>query len=119
MRFKGWTMEDVERHQEKVKNGRNKNRAAVSPDNMEQTSSHEPLGEKKVPRLDSPCRIHLHSRRHRLTDSDGVSGKAAIDGLVHCGLLPDDSPEFVTAVSYSQEKVSGKVPEETEIVITW
>lgn len=48
--------------------------------------------------------IHIHSIRKRLVDPDGISGKAAIDGLVHAGVLEDDSSEFINQVSYSQEK---------------
>ena len=97
----------------------NKNSTAGASGNMESAPGNEPLGKKEIPRLDSPCRIHLHSRRHRLTDSDGVSGKAAIDGLVHCGLLPDDSPEYVESVSFTQEKIPVDREESTEITIRW
>lgn len=61
--------------------------------------------------------IHVVSYRHRLADADGISAKAAIDGLIHAGILRDDSPEFVKEVSYSQVKVSGKEMERTEIQI--
>ena len=57
-----------------------------------------------MPRFNSPVRITVHSRRKRLCDPDGISGKAAIDGLVKAGLLEDDSAKFVTEVRYTQEK---------------
>jgi len=57
--------------------------------------------------------IHVHSIRKRLTDADGVSAKAFIDGLVNSKLLIDDSDEYVKTVSYSQEK--GK---EEKVIIT-
>lgn len=60
--------------------------------------------------------IHIHSVRKRLIDPDGCSGKAAIDGLVHAGVIPDDSADFVSGVSYSQEKGS---EERTVITITF
>ena len=56
----------------------------------------------------------MHSIRKRLTDADGVSAKAAIDGLVLAGILPDDSPKYVKEVTYSQEKGD---PEKTIIEI--
>ena len=65
-----------------------------------------------MPRFNSPVRIHIHSVRKRLTDVDGVSAKAAIDGLVKADVFTDDSPEFVKEVSYSQEKG----PEEKTII---
>lgn len=97
----------------------NKNSAAGSAGNVEQASCYEPVGAQEIPRLDSPCRIHIHSRRYRLADPDGISGKAAIDGLVHSGILPDDSTRYVQEVTYSQSKVKTVDQEETEIIISW
>jgi hypothetical protein len=67
-----------------------------------------------MPKYDTLVDIHVHSIRKRLTDSDGVSAKAAIDGLVHTGLLENDSPKEVRYVSYSQEKGE---KEETIIIV--
>lgn len=85
--------------------------------NMEQNSCNAPLAKKKTQRHDSPCRINVLSLRKRLADSDGISAKAAIDGLVHAGILPDDSSIHVESVSYSQEKTKGD--EKTIITIEW
>ena len=49
-------------------------------------------------------KIHIHSVRRKLCDADGVSAKAAIDGLVLSDIIPDDSPDIVSEVSFSQEK---------------
>jgi len=84
-----------------------------TPD-LESCLSDGNLAKEEVETFSSPVRIHIHSRRKRLTDADGVSAKAAIDGLVHGGLLEDDSAKFVQEVSYSQEKSS----EEEETIIT-
>jgi hypothetical protein len=70
-----------------------------------------------MPRFHKKVSIHLHSRRRRLADPDGISGKAAIDGLIVGGLLRNDSPKEVETVSYSQEKVGVKEPESTVITI--
>jgi hypothetical protein len=75
-----------------------------------------PLSEKINAGSDSPVRVHFHSLRHRLADSDGISGKAAIDGMVKANLLKDDSAKYVKSVTHSQEKTKG--PEITEITIT-
>ena len=48
--------------------------------------------------------VHIHSIRKRLADPDGVSAKAVIDGLVHAGILIDDSAKEIGKVSYTQEK---------------
>ena len=77
---------------------------ACTAADMEPAASHAPLGTDAFEAFDTPVSIHIHSVRHRLTDADGISGKALIDSLVLSGVLQDDSPEFVKEVSYSQEK---------------
>ena len=72
-------------------------------------------GMRENQRFDSPVNISVHSIRRRLADPDGISAKAAIDGIVKAGILADDSHKEVCKVSYSQEK--GK-EEETIITIT-
>ena len=67
----------------------------------------------------SKARISIHSIRQKLCDPDGICGKAAIDGLVHSGLLLDDSPSEVEQVTFSQEKISKKGQEKTIITLTW
>lgn len=97
------------------KNKNKNNQATVSIADLESNTGNESMAEGKATPDDSRCSIHLHSRRKRLTDADGVSGKAAIDGLVHGGILVDDSPEYVQEVSYSQEKIKKDEFEETLI----
>lgn len=94
------------------------NRNTNTTANMEQNTGNVSNGKKKAKRQDSPCHIHIHSARATLADADGVSGKAAIDGLIHSGILDDDSPEEVKQVSYSQEKCK-KGYEKTQITLTW
>ncbi len=83
---------------------------------VESTPSHEQMGTAKGSQLDKRVCIHFHSKRRRLADPDGVSCKAAIDGLVQGGILRDDSAHFVKEVSFSQEVSE---VEETIIEITW
>ena len=64
------------------------------------------------------CRIHIHSRTHKLADADGRSCKAALDGLREANVLEDDSPQFVKEVSHSQEQIKSSEQEETIITIT-
>lgn len=70
---------------------------------MEQNTGNGPMEKKPALPFDSPVRIHIHSIRKRLVDPDGISAKAAIDGLIHAGVLRDDSAAEVKEVSYSQE----------------
>ncbi len=62
-------------------------------------------------------KILVHSYRHRLADADGISAKAAIDGLILSGVLKDDSPKYVKEVRYRQTKISTKEPESTVVTI--
>lgn len=84
--------------------------AYVEPDTWHE-STREDAPEKVYP----PVSIHVHSIRKRLADSDGISAKAVIDALISEGILPDDSPAYVEAVTFSQEK--GEV-EQTIITIS-
>ena len=95
----------------------NKTSPAVSVADLEPYLGDASTGEKHPIPLDSQSRIYLHSRRHRLTDSDGISGKATIDGLVNAKVLHDDRPDYVQRVSYSQEKIPKTEHEETIITI--
>lgn len=86
---------------------------------MEQDTGLEALQQKKPTPFTSRVDIFVHTRRKRLIDPDGLSAKAAIDGLVHSGLLEDDSPAHVRKVeTWSQEKTEKGEAEETIITIT-
>lgn len=84
---------------------------------LEQVIRNESMVKKKDTPLDTRCSIHIHSKRFRFADSDGISAKAAIDGLVHGGLLQDDSPSYVSETSFTQEKVSKAKGEKEETII--
>lgn len=43
----------------------------------------------------SPVRISFHSIRQFACDSDAVWIKAALDGIVKAGVLPDDTKEWI------------------------
>lgn len=97
------------------RNGKtDRNRIASSVTNLESDIANAPLGADEAPAPDSPVRVIIVSVRKRLADPDGISGKAAIDGLVACGLLSDDTTQQVESVSFQQ--VKGRV-ESTKIVL--
>ena len=57
---------------------------------------------KRIPSLTA---VHVHSHPHlkgRLQDADAChpAVKAIIDGLVDAGVIPDDDPRYVKAVTY-------------------
>ena len=86
---------------------------------MESNSRNAPVEAKKDAGRDTPARITITSRRKRQCDVDGISAKAIIDGLVHCGILQDDGPQFVKEIRYKQEKVSSEADEVTVVEIEW
>ena len=92
------------------------NPIAPPTSDLESDTSNGNMAKEKITQFHSPVSIHIHSKRKRLVDIDGISAKAIIDGIVHTGLLEDDSPTFVKEVSYSQEK-SGDAEEETIVTI--
>ena len=99
-------------------NGKNRNNTPDIFADLEQAAIYEQMAAKKNKRHGSPCDILIHSVRGRLADPDGVSGKAAIDGLVLCGILQDDSAKFVREVRFSQEKATDQ-KEKTIITLTF
>ncbi len=62
------------------------------------------------------AKITIVNFRKKLIDIDNISAKAVIDGLVHAGVLVDDSPEFVSSVTTKQ---LWSKDERTIIQITW
>jgi Holliday junction resolvase RusA-like endonuclease len=48
------------------------------------------------------AKITVINMRKRQIDVDNLSTKALIDGLVHAGVLVDDSPEYVNEVVVKQ-----------------
>jgi len=67
--------------------------------------------QRPYPQID----IIITSRRYRLCDPDGISGKALLDGIVRAGILPDDSAEYINEVRHKQIKIK-KHEKETTLV---
>jgi hypothetical protein len=94
-----------------------KNRDTAADADLEPNIGHASVGAKKTPRFDAPCNITFVHVRTRLADSDGISGKAAIDGIVHAGILADDSPKQVTETRHRQVKAGRGEPEKTIVIL--
>lgn len=94
--------------------GKDSDRATNTDANVEQNTGNAPVAENAIKAFDSQVRITFHHIRNRLADIDGLSGKAAIDGIVEAGILTDDSPKQVTEIINKQTK--GK-DEKTVIII--
>lgn len=93
---------------------RNQDNPSHIPSKLECDTGNAPVEKKKVARYNAPVGIHFHCTRKRLIDVDNYSAKGIIDGFVKAGILQDDGPEFVRAVTFSQEKGE---PEKTVIII--
>ncbi len=83
---------------------RSSNCPTVPTPDVESNSRNGSEGAHAIKAFDTQVDIHVHSVRKRLADSDGISAKAAIDGLVHSGVLANDSPKEVRYVTFSQER---------------
>jgi hypothetical protein len=85
---------------------------------VELPTSRQSVAAGKGAAFDSRVDITVVHYRARLADPDGISIKAAIDGLVMCGILKDDSAKEVREIRQQQVKVKNTSDEKTEIVIT-
>lgn len=78
----------------------------------------EPLGEdKREARYATRVVISFTSFRRRLLDEDNCCTKYFTDGLRYAGIISDDDPSKVS-IQVSQQKVTRKEDERTEITIT-
>lgn len=99
----------------KKKNGRG---GAGKAPAVESALSGQPLATNENPAFRSRVSVTIYSYRARTCDPDGVSGKAAIDALVHCGVLSDDTTKEVAEIRYPAPiKVKNTEDEKTVIVI--
>lgn len=80
---------------------------------MEPDFGHESLGAETVQRFITPVRISVHHYRHRLCDADAPSIKAALDGIVHTGVLRDDSTKEIHEIRHRQFKIPATEAEKT------
>ena len=85
---------------------------------MESDIGNAPLEAKETAGFAAQVSVHVASYRTRLCDIDGISVKAILDGIVHRGILQDDSPRFVKEITVSQVKVKNESDEKTVVTIT-
>lgn len=87
--------------------------APISLADLKQGSGHALATATYPIKIDRPCRVHFHSKRHRLTDLDGLCGKYILDSIVTAGVLPDDRASIITQVSHTQERIAKDQKQET------
>jgi len=98
---------------------RSGNRSAGKAADVERSIGNESLAKRKATPFDSRVGIRIVSYRSKLADPDNISGKAAIDGLVHCGILRNDSSKEVASYRADEQyKVDNAEDERTVIAIT-
>jgi hypothetical protein len=78
---------------------------------VEQNPCNEQVQPHETAAFDSPVNLEIVHYRQRQTDVDGCSAKAAIDGIVAAGILPDDSAKWIQQIKTSvvQSKVEKTV----------
>jgi hypothetical protein len=93
-------------------------RVSGKTSNVERVACNESLEASKGKAFDTPVDLLVISYRVRLADPDGISGKAAIDGCVHRGILRDDNAKWIREVRYQQVKVKDQTEEKTLLIFT-
>lgn len=86
------TYERLERQCQKKISARN----SCTATDLERVACDKPMGEKAAPRFNGPVNIRsVTVRRCKPRDRKAISDKYAVDSLVSCGILQDDSEKYV------------------------
>lgn len=80
------------------------NNTTVPTTNVEQGAGYATFSENGFKALDTPVNIRVISYRKLSHDTDGISAKAVIDGLVNAGVLSDDTSKQVKKVTFESRK---------------
>lgn len=97
---------------------RNQNNDTSGNANVEQIAGDDSDAEKACKGFTAQVNLHFVHFRYRKADPDGLSVKAAIDGLVKAGILRDDSAKEIETISHEQRQIKRSQEESTEITIT-
>lgn len=90
---------------------------AGSSAHLESYLSDATLPKDRAQEETSRVNIHVRSYRRLNCDPDGISAKAALDGIVEAGILADDSAKQVACFSSEVITGCGKDEEATLIII--
>lgn len=87
---------------------------------MEQNTGNEPVAKERFKGFNSQNRVRITvtSFRRRQHDTDGISAKAFIDGLVRRGILEDDSCKQIKEIVFKSIIIKNDEEEKTIIEIT-
>jgi len=112
-RSRRWTPAELERFQRKNSNRSNN---PIRATHMEQDSMDEQTGQNKDNQVPQKYRINVHRYSAKLCDPDNIASKWSIDALEQAGIIPEDSPEYITAVTFEQSKCK-RAEEKTVITL--
>jgi hypothetical protein len=65
---------------------------------LESNPINDQIQQDEAAAFDSSTHLEIIHHRKRPTDPDGCSAKAAIDGIVAAGILPDDSAQWIESI---------------------
>lgn len=82
----------------KRKKKSSRNRRPRSDANMESNSINDQIQQDEAATFNTSTHLEIIHHRKRPTDPDGCSAKAAIDGIVAAGILPDDSAKWIESI---------------------
>jgi len=85
---------------------------------LESYLSNAALPKDKFEKETSRVSIHVRSFRRLNADPEGISIKAALDGIVERGILADDSSKQVKACTVENFTGCSKEEERTLVIIT-
>lgn len=95
-----WTIEEYRRFQ---KTGNHPDRGpALRTANMERGIGDEPEGSDESKAVHQRYRINVNRHSAKLCDPDNICSKWAIDALEQAHVIPEDSPEHISSVTFEQ-----------------
>ena len=96
-----WTLEQ---YKEFRRSGRAPNNTAVRATDMEQNPVNELARTTQDKKVSEKYRINVHRYSAKLCDPDNIASKWSVDALELAGIIPEDSPEYIEAVTFQQTK---------------
>lgn len=116
--FKNWTQADVDKHNAKVRSGKNNDRSSRSTAQSESNPVHAAEKPHAIKAIDERVVVTFIVHRHKLIDPDNNYSKHFTDGIVESGLLRNDTSSEIEEVRYRQVKIPEWEQERTVIELT-
>jgi hypothetical protein len=115
---KEWTYDARTRTHRPAEAARIDDRASVSSAAAQRTKRDAPAKTREGYAFNQRVDVEVYTYRVRTCDTEGPSVKAALDGIVACGVIKDDSAKEVESVKfYAVRKAESKATQKTVIEI--